>query len=163
MNKSDAIAALQESHQRLSQVISGLSEKETLAPGVVGDWSLKDVLAHLTRWEAELVKLLWQLSQGRTPASLLVEEIDTDEINARWQQEDQARPLDRILSDFHGVREQTIRRLAYFKDRDLNDPKRYPWLEGNPLWGLMAANSFEHDLEHLEQIQAWLRTKQDQS
>ena len=155
MNKKELLTALEESHERVSEAVEGLSPEEMLEPGVVDSWSVKDILAHLTRWEAEVVKLLWQARQGIQPTTLLNEQVSDDEVNARWHQEDQARPLERILEDFHGVRDQTIRRLEYFSDKDLNDPERYPWLGSQPLWVWVAGDSFEHDDEHLGQLRAW--------
>jgi len=155
MNKREIIAALENSHERLVMAIEGLSLDEMLIPGVVGNWTIKDILAHITRWEAELVTLLWQARQGSQPTTILNQKISTDEVNARWHDEDQARPLERILKDFHTVREQTMRRLDHFSEDELNDPQRYPWLGGRPLWVWVAEDSFEHDLEHLEQIRLW--------
>ena len=152
MNKKEVRAALEDSHERLTEAIEGLSEAEMVEPGAAGDWSIKDLLAHLSRWEAEVVKLLWQAQQGLRPTGLLTSDESTDAVNARWQQEDQDRPLERILQDFHGVREQTLRRLEHFTDKDLVDPNRYPWLEGKPLWEWIAPDSFGHDLEHLRDI-----------
>ncbi len=160
MNKEELLAALEDSHERILEAIEGLSPETMLEPGVVGEWSVKDVLAHLTRWEAEVVKLLWQAHQGTQPTTLLNEQVTDDEVNARWHQEDQARPLERILEDFHGVRNQTIRRLEYFTDKDLSDPDRYPWLGGQPLWQWVAGDSYVHGDEHLEQLRAWRRKKE---
>jgi len=159
MNKKEIMQALEESHEPILEVLDRLSDEEMLEPGVVGDWTLKDLIAHLTRWEAELVKLLWQVRQGILPTSILAGDMDYDAINARWRQEDEARPLERILEDFYSVRGQTLRRLEYFNERDLVDPERYPWLNGKPLWQKIAGNSFAHDQEHLEQINHWLKSK----
>ena len=159
MNKQEIVKALEDSREPIMRIIDELSDEQMLEPGVVGEWTLKDLIAHLTRWEAELIKLLWQIRQGGTPSSMLVEEMDFDAINARWNQEDQSRSLGRILEDFYAVREQTLRRLEYFNDKDLDDPKRFPFLKGKPLWIKIAGNSFAHDQEHLEQIQRWLENK----
>ena len=35
----------------LTSAIFGLSEEELTAPGAVGKWSVKDVMAHIGRWE----------------------------------------------------------------------------------------------------------------
>jgi len=156
MNKKELLVALEDSHERVAEAIAGLSEQEMLMTGVVGEWSVKDLLAHLSRWEAELVKLLWQARQGLQPTTILNSPISFDEINARWYQEDQERPLERILADFHGAREQTIRRLESFNDEDLENPQRFAWLKGEELWAWVASDSFEHDLEHLQQLQQWL-------
>jgi hypothetical protein len=155
MNKKELLALLEDSHERVVEAIQGLSPEEMVEPGAMDDWSVKDILAHLTRWEAEVIKLLWQARQGMRPTSLLNQSHSVDEVNARWREEDQARPLERILEDIHGVRNQTIRRLEFFTDKDLDDPARYPWLGGQPLWEWVASDTFEHDYEHLEQLRAW--------
>jgi hypothetical protein len=37
---------------------AGLSASERLEPGVTGDWSVRDILAHVTTWEEEALKFL---------------------------------------------------------------------------------------------------------
>lgn len=157
MDKTELLTVLRKSHEDFLQAIEGLTEEEINEPGVNGDWSVKDILSHLTRWEAELVKLLWQTSQGITPSGLAVSatEEKVDELNARWVQEDRERSLSQVLEDFQGVRKQTIRRVEAFSEEDLTDVKRYAWLEEVPLWKRIAIESYEHEAEHLSQIQAW--------
>jgi hypothetical protein len=158
MNKTELLTILRESRKEHLQAIEGLTEEEMNEPGVIGDWSVKDILSHLTRWEAELVKMLWQISQGITPSGLAVSETPEeviDELNARWVQEDRDRSLSQVLEDFHGVRKQTIRRVEALSEEELTDAKRYAWLGDVPLWKWVAIESYEHDAEHFSQIQAW--------
>lgn len=157
MNKPELLTALRKSHEDFLQAIEGLTEEEMNEPGVNGDWSVKDILSHLTRWEAELVKLLWQTSQGITPSGLAISATseEVDELNARWVQEDRERSLSQVLEDLHGVRKQTIRRVEALSEEDLTDAKRYAWLGEVPLWKWIAIESYEHEAEHLSQIQAW--------
>ena len=46
---------------------AGLSHQELMAPGVTGDWSVKDILAHVSTWEAEALKYLPVVIAGRRP------------------------------------------------------------------------------------------------
>ena len=151
--------ALEASREGFLELIEGLSDEELVATGVTGCWSVKDILAHLTRWEAELVKLLWQTSLGQQPTSAQFSRTPLNELNDQWFKEMQSRPLDRILEDFHGVRTQTIRRLESFSDKSLEDDKFYPWLGGRPLWEWVASDSFDHEAEHADQIYAWKLNK----
>lgn len=161
MNKSELLSMLRESRQKFLQSIEGLSDELMDEPGVNGDWSIKDLLAHLTRWEAELVRLLWQTRQGVKPSGPAVSATsqEVDELNARWYQEDRARLLSQVLKDFHSVRTQTIRRVEAFSEEELTDPQRYHWLGGTPLWKWIAIESYEHEAEHLPQIDAWRKEK----
>ena len=155
MNKEAILTSLEISREDFLDAIEGLSDEILLQPGVVGEWSIKDLLIHLTRWEAELVKLLWQARQGKSPSTLHFSKVAVDEINDRWYQESRTRPLEVALEDFHGVRNQTIRRVEEFTDKEFTDPKHYPWLNDTPLWQWIAGDSFEHEEEHAAQIRTW--------
>src|SRR3972149_10894293 len=111
MNKTDVIAKLEEGREQFLDAIEGLSEDDLQQPGVMGEWSVKDIRVHLARWETELVMLLWQASRGQKPTSALVSSTPVDELNDRWYQESRTRPLSLVLEDFHGVRPQFMGRV----------------------------------------------------
>jgi hypothetical protein len=155
MKKSELLDELESSRERLLELIDDLQAESYEEPGVNGAWSLKDVLSHLARWEAELVKLLWQISQGQAPTSAHFSGIGTDMLNEKWLGEMRSRPLPTVLEDYHNVRNQTMRRIEDFSDKELAEAKRYRWLGERPLWEWVAEGSFEHENEHALQIKAW--------
>jgi hypothetical protein len=157
VNKDQILDALESGREQFSEMFADMDEQGMLTPDPAGGWTLKDLLAHLTRWEAELIKLLWQLKQGQKPTTVHFSSASTDEINAHWIESDRGRPLERILQDYHGARNQTIRRVELFTDRELEDPQHYPWLKGQALWEWIAADSFEHEKEHADQVAAILQ------
>ena len=55
--KANILKLLQVERSRLEQNLSRLSRDDMLQPGVVGEWSVKDVLTHLADWEAHM--LIW--------------------------------------------------------------------------------------------------------
>ena len=155
MTKDEILDALEDERENLIDAIEGLSDEDMLESGVVGDWSIKDILAHLSAWEAELVKLLWQARQGQPPSGIYASGVPVDEINVVWSQAARSRPLERVMDDFISVRKQTVRRVEPFLDTDLTDPQRWPWLNGHPLWEWIATDSFQHEAEHAAQIKEW--------
>jgi hypothetical protein len=159
LNKDNLLEMLEDEREKFLDTIDGLTEEQLQIPGVIGEWSTKDIIAHLCFWEAELVKLLWQVRQGQKPTSAQLLRVPVDALNEKWFQETHSRPLERVLSDYSAVRKQTIRRLDGFSDRELNDPKRYGWLNNQPLWEWIAEDSFQHESEHRSQIREW-RSKQ---
>jgi hypothetical protein len=160
MNKKELIENLENQRELFLDVIDNLTEETLGEPGVTGTWSIKDILAHISRWEAELVKLLWQISQGQRPNSMHFTNKGTvDQINQVWYEESARRTTTQILDDFHSVRNQTILRVEVFSDRDLIDPKRYPVLGGRALWEYVEDDSFGHEAEHLIEINNWLEQK----
>jgi hypothetical protein len=144
---------LDRSRERLLVAISPLPDTALLAPGVVGDWSLRDVLVHLTVWEAELVTALMRLDQGKQPERLLAALAGRDAYNAARLKENEGRALDVIFDDLQGVRFQLEGWLEEFSRKDLTRPDRYKSLNGMPLWRLIAMTSYEHEAEHLPAIE----------
>jgi hypothetical protein len=161
MNKTETLQSLENEREKFLDLIEDLSEEELLQPGVTGGWSIKDILSHLTRWEAELIKLLWQAQRGQKPTSVHFAGQEVDETNARWHAELHGRPLESVLEDFHSVRTQTIRRVEAFEGADLTDPKRFAWLDGRPLWEWIEDDSFGHEAEHAGEIRAWLEKRNE--
>lgn len=68
MNKDQLLKRLDKRWEALKASYAGLAESEMLQPGVSGDWSVKDIIAHVTVWEGEALKHLPLIHAGeRTP------------------------------------------------------------------------------------------------
>ena len=50
-NKTDLLAAMDRERSQVETVLDPLAPARMVQPGVVGEWSVKDVLAHLAEWE----------------------------------------------------------------------------------------------------------------
>jgi len=159
MNKENIITELTKSRENILETVRDLSDQEMETPGVIDGWSVKDIFVHLTMWEAELVKLLWQAKQEVSPSTAHFSQESVDDLNARWHEESKSRPLKPVLKDFLGVRNQTIRRVDALTETTLTDPSYFLWLEGEPLWKWIAGDSFEHEAEHEAQISTWKTNK----
>jgi hypothetical protein len=94
MNKDEISDALEDERENFLEAIDGLSAEQLQTSGVVGEWSVKDIMIHLSAWEAELVKLLWQARQGQKPTTLHFSQIDTDAINQQWFENYRSRSME---------------------------------------------------------------------
>ncbi len=155
MDKQELINKLEESRESMLEAIDGLAEEDLLRAGASGEWSVKEVLSHLTMWEAQIVTLLFQAHAGNKPTTTHFGKESTDALNERWHRQGQARMLNAVMADFEGVRDQTIRRVEALTEDDLTNPKRYSWLDGRALWQWVAEETFEHEAEHGAEIRAW--------
>lgn len=155
MNKAELIKKLELERENFLDTLEGLTDEQYIIPGVIGEWSIKDILAHLSRWEAELVKLLWQARQGIHPTTMHLTQLDVDKTNHQWYQETKNRPLRKVIEDFHAVRNQTLLRVETFTDSELIDPDKFSWGKGWSLLEWIENDSFGHEAEHGDQIRAW--------
>jgi hypothetical protein len=79
-------------------------------PGVNGDWSMKDIVAHLTGWQPRLIARLQAAQRGEPeppppwPARLQTE----DEINAWIYESNHGRSVHEVLAESHQVFQQLL-------------------------------------------------------
>ncbi len=157
MDKTELLEALEDSRQEMIELLEQIEDEDLLKPGVTGKWSIKDLLAHLNYWEGQVVTLLFQAQRGMAqPTTVHFGKETVDELNQRWYMSSQERSLEMIWQDWLAVRKQTIRRVSELSDKDLNDPERYPWLKGVPLYQWILNDTVEHEAEHADQIREWL-------
>lgn len=157
MNHTDLLKALAASRAELDAALAGLTDEQMTEPGVLNDWTVKDILAHLTAWEVELVTVLGKLARGQTPKPVGETDAETNALNAKWHKDYQSRPLDRVLEDYQAVRPQSIRQVERLTEADLTTPRK--WLKGRPLLELILAETIEHDAEHLPHLREWRKAK----
>jgi hypothetical protein len=156
MSKDEILTALEDVRENFLNAIEGLDDSQLNEPGVVDDWSVKDLIVHISMWEAELVKLLWQVRQGQAPTTIhFTKTGSVDDINAAWDAASKGRTLEQAMADFRGVRKQTERRVQSFNDQELTEKDHFPGLRGFPLAEWIANDSYDHESEHIAQIIAW--------
>src|SRR6266851_4694999 len=107
MDKQQFLTKLDLAWTGLEASCAGLSEAQLSEPGVSGDWSAKDVLAHVSTWEGEALKYLPLILAGRRPPRYSTQYGGIDAFNA--QITDQKRGLS--LPDVYGQLVETHRRL----------------------------------------------------
>ncbi|MHB8071503.1 MAG: isochorismatase family protein [Candidatus Cryosericum sp.] len=50
-NKQELLDEAQREYEALIKQVAGFTAKELVRPGVIGEWSIKDILAHLLEWQ----------------------------------------------------------------------------------------------------------------
>jgi uncharacterized damage-inducible protein DinB len=153
MRKADVLNDLREARADLLDAISGLTPEQMMRPGVIGFWSIKDLLDHLVAWESEVVTALNQVQNKKKPSILQIEEID--EWNEDNYHKNARRLLDAVLKDFEGVHRMLTHMIEDYPERDLMDNRRYPWMEGEPLAYLIEESAMLHERDHAADIRAW--------
>lgn len=63
--KQQLLKQLDRAWSALKASYDGLPDARLMEPGVMGNWSVKDILAHVTTWEEEALKYLPLILQGR--------------------------------------------------------------------------------------------------
>jgi hypothetical protein len=140
-----------------------VSEEEMLLPGVTGDWTFKDVVAHLTVWRKRTVARFIGAQQG---GEVPPPEFPTDlknalEVNEWMYRVNRDRPLAEVLAESQAVWEQLVDIVEALPEADLFERRRYEWMQGRALGPGNLFWSFEHLHEHAAHINDWLARRME--
>ena len=110
MNRQQLLKQLDTAWMAFKESYAGLSDSQLTEPGVRGDWSVKDLIAHVTWWEEEALKHLPLIIKGGRPPRYSIQYGGIDAFNA--QMTEQKRGLS--LSDVLRQLEETHHRLIAY-------------------------------------------------
>jgi len=124
-------------------------------PGAAGPWSVKDIIAHITWHEQEMVRLLDTRELEGSPWWLL----PTEERNAHIYEENCERTLDNVMAEADAVYLQLVDALSSLDQQDLNDPSAFVGMpsDWNP-GDILSQNTYLHYRAHADSVRAWLET-----
>lgn len=144
--KAQLLGLIEAEHSRLETLLNSLDETTLDRPGVVGDWSIKVILAHLTWWEQQALGVLrgepdivqpegepWETTQQR--------------INTQTYEVSRDRPISEVLFEWRASYQQVLQAIAGLSNEELAREEVYDDLVGN---------TFAHYQDHRQAIQAAL-------
>jgi hypothetical protein len=105
MDKSQLLNKLDKAWQAFEASYAGLSDSELMEPGVTGDWSVRDIIVHVTWWEEEALRHLPTILEGGKPPRYSVKYGGIDAFNAQMTEQKQSLSLSEVLrqqEDIHG-------------------------------------------------------------
>jgi len=125
-------------------------------PGVEGEWSVKQLVAHLTWYEQAVVEGAQQALNTGTFSRRRPDGVGLDEMNALIAEESRARPASDVLAEADAVFAQLLTLIAACPNAILNDPRLLGLPDDMPPWMRVANNSYAHYREHEPALRAWL-------
>jgi hypothetical protein len=164
-SKAQLLDGLRAEQVQWEALLQDIGEEHMTQPGVAGEWSIKDIVAHITAWRRRTVaRFQAALRHEPPPPPPWPEHLQNDdEINAWFYADDRGRPLANVLRESRDVFDQLVETLDAFPAADLLDPTRFPWLgaEDLPLTGAALFGHFHE--EHEADMRAWLeRIRQEE-
>lgn len=145
-SKDQIIETAQAERVALEQYIAGLTDEQMNRPNIAGDWSAKDVLAHLIEWEQMVIQWYETGVKGKVPA------VPSEEYN--WGQLPQLnhaiflkhhdRNLADIQKDFKSSYKKIIKVIQAIPEKELFTRGYYPWTRNNALAAYFVSATSSH-------------------
>lgn len=112
MTRDQALARLEQAWKGFEASYSGLDAEQLLTPGVQGQWSVRDIIAHVTWWEEEALKHLPVVREGGRAPRYSVTYGGIDAFNALMTERRRHLPLAEVLRQHEEVH---ARLVAYVR------------------------------------------------
>jgi hypothetical protein len=160
-SKRELMEVLQDERQLFDTLVARLSDTQMLEPGIEGNRCIKDILAHITDWEQRMILWIQESVAGLTPQRPApgMTWNDLDRLNEQTYLENKEKPLVEVMPASRYSYTQALQAVQALSEADLFDGRRFAWRDGDPLWHMVAANTWWHYKEHREQIEAWLEAR----
>jgi len=144
--KTQLLNEAQEEYVALESFLAGLTPEEMIQPGALGEWSPKDVLAHLHEWQQMLFRWYEAGLRGETPP-IPAEGFKWSQLPALNQQiyhQYKNWMLEQVLAAFRASHCRTVEWIQNLSEADLTTPGLYPWMNQNTLVAYITANTGSH-------------------
>ncbi len=157
-NHTELMDLVHRERASLENTLNGLVEAQLLQPLGPDGWTIKDLLAHITIWEQRMVQWTRESLRGYTPERPApgMTWDDLDRLNQINYLESKDLLLDTVRENFNRSHHQVLQVVGELSQEDLFDPTRFAWRNGDPMWHMVAANTWWHYREHNDTIRSWL-------
>jgi uncharacterized protein (TIGR03083 family) len=147
MNQEQLFRKIEQAWADLQAAYAGLSETEMNRPGVTGEWSVKDILAHVTTWEEEALKSLPIIQRGERPERYSVLYGGIDAFNAQMAEQKRELPLQQVMAELEATHRRLLELVANAPDEQITTETRFR--------RRLRLDTYSHYPLHAEAIRQW--------
>lgn len=146
----------------LERLVAEAGPTRMTLPGAAGDWTLKDVVAHLAAWRWWSVARLEAAVRDETPVPPWEDDLDEDDdadtvrINQQFYEVSRDRPVVEVLHDSRKTLDRLEGALLALPEADLFAADRYPWLGGHAPAAIIVGSAAHLYDDHVPSINAVL-------
>src|SRR5690349_5003052 len=119
--KADVLARIEAARAEWQGLVAEVGEGRMEQPGPMGEWTFKDLAAHLTGWRERTIARLEAAGQGEEapPPQWPRHLNDDDAINTWIYEQNRDRPLKDVLADADRSFERLAAAIAALPDEDI--------------------------------------------
>ncbi len=159
--KAELLAAIDESRAELESVLTKMPAEMLTRPGVNGEWSVKDVLAHIAAWERLAADRIRAAQSGSEPEFPPIRDDEAvDAFNAEVYARHKDTPLEAVWSEFHAAHADLMAQVEALDEATLKQKLPFAWAGNLTYEVLISANTHWHYPEHSEAIAAFLAAQE---
>jgi DICT domain-containing protein len=147
MKREQALKRLDAAWTDFEQSFAGLSDAQLMIPSVTGQWSVRDIIAHVTWWEEEALKHLPRVREGGRPPRYSVTYGGIDAFNALMTEKRRSLPLAEVLHQHDEVHQRLVAYVQAAPEKLFTRETRFR--------RRLKLDTYGHYPNHAKAIRAW--------
>ena len=156
-SKPQLLATLRSTYAQWEALLTAIGEARMTKAGALGEWTVKDVIAHLTAYADWYATAMENALRGEPPPQTGTEWMPFEERNQLFYRRDKAKPLQQVLADSQETIQRLMAGVEAHSEAFLTQPQQF---EGAPspvvIWKMLEADCYGHCQEHMAALRAWL-------
>ncbi len=167
---TDVLAKIDQERMEWETLLAEIGEERMETPGASGDWTVKDVIAHISGWHVPSLTHVQGVIDGDPNAKYTWpvaydESAGDDEkvqiINSWLYEQNKDRPVEEVIAESRGQWDEMRNIVTGISEDQLNDPNLFSRLGGECLAEcIMSGDWFEHfHDEHETMLRDWLNAQ----
>lgn len=147
MDRRQLLNRLGSAWQLLQKSYAGLSDEDLMLPGVTGNWSVRDILAHVTTWEEEALTHLPTILKGGRPPRYSVTHGGINAFNAQKTEEKKNLSLTEVQRQFEGTHKRLLSFIEHVPEEQFQSETIFR--------RRLRLDSYSHYPKHAAAIRKW--------
>src|SRR3712207_2783768 len=164
MTKTRLLETLRAKRAEWDAVLADVPADRMTEPGVAGEWSVKDIIAHLTYYERWIADRLREQLRGESYVPTALDAMSDDARNDVIYQQNRNRPVADVLAESRQAFQDLLDGVEAHAEAFLIEPQQF---EGAPqpitIWHLLRGDVYDHYGQHIPSIKHWLAARQSTS
>ena len=148
MDRKQLLQRIDHAWDAMKAAYFGLSESELVESGVMGSWSIKDIIVHVTWWEEEALTHLPSILTGEKPPRYSITHGGIDAFNAKKYEEKKDLSISMVLQQRDEIHRRLIDFLQQVPEAQIERETRFRHR--------LRLDTYGHYLKHAEVIREWL-------
>jgi uncharacterized protein (TIGR03083 family) len=149
---------MKDSREQLLASYAGLTDEEMREPGVCGDWSVAEVLAHVAAWDRATTGAFRQMLEGERAPFLDMDEEGLEQFNEEQHASHAGVAPDDAVTELLAAREEMLEFL-----RETSNAAMFAPAPGDESADMSIAAclqvQIDHDQEHALMIEEWRESR----
>lgn len=156
-DKNALMAVIVRERSNLKDLITPLSEFQMMEAGVEGEWSIKDILAHIAAWERLAHdRLQAALTGNPLKFPLITSDAHVEQFNAEIFQSNLDKPLPEVWAEFEEAHIRLIALIEELPSDALHQSLPFDWAGKLTYQLVISSNTHWHYIEHADSIEHWV-------